>query len=256
MSKKVINLFDNKVTYQNEGVKYSVLIDKFVAPFENDFPKDFYVEDIFEFAINAWNFGNMRLLIPVDEFEQVIASVKNQGVDFELLEKMIAYKVSNFKEYHNFISDFEITDVNGVPTLTVIAENEDSYLQNMMTSQLAHEPSQEDFEENYINRYAIILKPKQPFFDWINNLYPDDKVIEVDEANIYLVDNNVDDLAKWLRKKFDKFFTIELNDWHTNKKEWPQKRNFKLFNQWFHVDISTMVYDMEKQPISKNLEIF
>ena len=38
-----------------------------------------------------------------------------------------------------------------------------------------------------------------------------------------------------------KFFTMELNDWHTNKKEWPQKRNYKMFNLWFRVEIFSLL---------------
>tara|TARA_R110002049_G_scaffold307794_4_gene509525 strand:+ start:1927 stop:2697 length:771 start_codon:yes stop_codon:yes gene_type:complete len=256
MKKKVINLFDNIEAIQTEGIKYSGLVDKFILPFEDDFLEDFYIEDVFEFAVNAWNFGNLSEIVPKKEFQEVIASTPLQDKDFQLLKKLIAHKVSYFKEFDRFISDFEITYVDGAPTLTVITESKESHFENMM-SKFADEFSQEeDFEENYINRYALVIKPKQPFLDWINNLYPEDKITEADEANIYLIDNAIDDLEKWLRKKFDKFFTIELNDWHTNKKEWPQKRNYKMFNQWFQVDISTMVYDLEKQPISKKSEVF
>lgn len=44
---------------------------------------------------------------------------------------------------------------------------------------------------------------------------------------------------------------MELDDWHMNKKEWPQKRNYKMFKEWFQIDFSSMVYDMEKRPVSK-----
>ena len=45
---------------------------------------------------------------------------------------------------------------------------------------------------------------------------------------------------------------MELNDWHDNKKEWPQKRNYKMFKLWFRVEISEMIYDLEKKPVSKS----
>lgn len=250
MKNKVINLFNDKKIIQNEGVKYSELIEEFLTPFENGFPDDFYMEDIFEYAINAWNLANMSEIVPKDEFENIISSTPDQNPDALLLKKMIAYKVSNFKEYDRFVSDFEITEVKGKPTLTVLTENKESYFENLMEN-FAHEPSQEDFTENYINRYAIVLKPKQPLFDWFNNLNPEEEITEIDRANIYLVNDGIDDLEKWLQKKFDKFFMMELYDWHTNKKEWPQKRNYKMFKEWFYVDISNMVYDLEKLPVRK-----
>ena len=56
----------------------------------------------------------------------------------------------------------------------------------------------------------------------------------------------------YLKKKFDKYFMMELDGWHTNKKEWPQRRTYKMFKEWFRIDISTAVYDLEKTPISKS----
>jgi hypothetical protein len=59
-------------------------------------------------------------------------------------------------------------------------------------------------------------------------------------------DDKIDDVEKWLIKKFDKFFMMELDEWCANKKEWPQKRNYKMFKLWFKVEISEMIYDLEK----------
>ena len=112
--------------------------------------------------------------------------------------------------------------------------------------------------ENFINRNAIVLSPKQPFYDWLNEVFPEDEFSEennIDGAYIYLIDNNIEnalELKKWLRKKFDKFFTRTLEDWLSNKKEWPQKRNFKMFNEWFHVSWSTSVFDLEESPVLKH----
>jgi hypothetical protein len=75
---------------------------------------------------------------------------------------------------------------------------------------------------------------------------------DIKETNIYLVDDKIDDVEKWLKKKFDKFFMMELDEWFENKKDWPQKRNYKMFKQWFQVDVSTMIYDLEKNPVLKS----
>jgi hypothetical protein len=65
------------------------------------------------------------------------------------------------------------------------------------------------------------------------------------------VNEEIKDLDQWLRKKLDSFLILELETWHSNKKEWPQKRNYKMFKEWFPTDISTFVYVIEKKPISK-----
>ena len=254
MKNKVIDLFGSKIV-TNIGVKYSELLEQFMTPFANEFEDTEYLEDIFEFAINAWNFGNMKQLLPKDENENITNYINEESdINVVLFNTMIDYKISNFKEYDNFIVDFELKEVQvgQDPILSVITQEKEAYLANMMDgldNEDLHSP--DDFEENYINRSAIIVKPKQPFIDWHNSLYPDSKIDEID-IDIYLVDDNINDLEKFLKKKFDKLFTMVLYDWHTNKKEWPQKRNYKMFKQWFRIEISETIYDLERKPILKS----
>lgn len=257
MKNKVINLFGNNKIVPNKGVKYSELLEQFMYPFMNRFKDYENIGDIIEFSINAWNMGNIKVLLPKEGFKEIISNAPNQeDIDFHLLKKMIDFKAKKFKEYTNFIADYELKEVNdgGDPVLTVITQESEAYLSNMANGiEENNMHGQEDFEENYINRNAIIIKPQQAFIDWLGNLYPDNIFIEdVKKSNIYLVDDDIDDIEKWLKKKFDTFFTMELQDWHTNKKEWPQKRNYKMFNLWFDIEISEMIYDLERKPVLKS----
>jgi len=256
MKNKAISLFGNNKIVQNKGVKYSELLEQFIAPFVNEFRDTEYIEDIFEFAINAWNFGNMEIILPKGAFEKATDLIKEKEINIVLLRKMIDYKVSNFKEYENFIVDYELKEVKPGedPVLSIITQEKEAYLANMMDSS-DNEATEDDFRENYINRSAVILKPQQPFIDWYFNLNPEDELSfeeDIKETNIYLVDDKIDDVEKWLKKKFDKFFTMELDEWCADKKDWPQKRNYKMFKQWFQVDVSTMIYDLEKIPVLKS----
>jgi len=251
MKNKVIDLFGNKII-PNTGVKYSELLEQFMSPFMDDFKDYEYIEDIFEFAINAWNMANINIIMPNEDFEKAMSSIQQEEESISLLKKMIAHKEDKFKEYTNFIVDFELKETSGEPILSVITQEEETYLSNMMDT-LDNEVTQDDFEENYINRIAIIIKPLQPFIDWHNNLYPDSTINETDiDIDLYLVNDQIDDLEKFLKKKFDKFFMLELENWHTNKKEWPQRRNYKMFKLWFRVETSEIVYDLEKNPVLKS----
>jgi hypothetical protein len=248
MKNNVINLFGDKNFIENNGTKYSKLLEELLVPFEDDFQDEEYLEDIFEFAITAWNFGNMKNIVPKKEFNNIVAAFETNK-DIVLLIKMINYKVAKFSSYNNFIVDYELTEKNGEPTLTVVTQESEAYLQNMLDDSSFQ---QDDFEENYIDRSAIILKPRQPFFDWINKLYSEEEPInEVNDSNVYLVSDDIDDLEKWLIKKFDKFFMMELEDWHSNKKDWPKNRSYKMFKEWFDVSVSDFIYDLEKKPIIK-----
>jgi len=255
MKDNVINLFRDKIV-PNKGVKYSELLEQFMSPFVNEFRDTEYIEDIFDFAINAWNFGNIEVILPKGEFEKATELIKEKEINATLLRKMIDYKVSNFKKYDNFIVDYELKEVKvgEDPILSIVTQEKDAYLANMMDT-LDNEVTEDDFEENYINRNAIILKPQQPFVDWYFNLNPEDELDfeeEIKETNIYLVDDKIDDVEKWLKNKFDKFFMMELDGWCADKKDWPQKRNYKMFKLWFKVEISEMIYDLEKKPVLKS----
>jgi hypothetical protein len=105
-----------------------------------------------------------------------------------------------------------------------------------------------------INRSAIIVKAKQPFFNWLNALTPDDPVNPPADGTAYLVKQMDDNEAveKWLLRNFDKIFQNELNDWWTDENDWPQKRTYKLFKEWFDTEAGAMVLDIEERDIIKD----
>ncbi len=105
-----------------------------------------------------------------------------------------------------------------------------------------------------INRNAIVVKPKQALFDWVNSIYPDSPIKAPDEATVYLIkekDSN-EEIEKWLQKNFDNIFQNELNNWHTDEKDWVEKRTYKLFTEWFDVEIHSMILDLEETAITKD----
>jgi hypothetical protein len=105
-----------------------------------------------------------------------------------------------------------------------------------------------------INRNAIVVKSKQPLFDWINSVYPDHPVEAINEGTVYLIKEKDSNLAieKWLKKNFDNIFQNELNSWHTSEEDWPDKRTYKQFTEWFDVEIHSMILDLEETAITKD----
>lgn len=115
----------------------------------------------------------------------------------------------------------------------------------------------EDELEYYemLNRDAILVKPKKPLFDWANSLTPDeDPVPESKTGKIYLIKekDTPEAVDRWLRKHFDRIFTSELADWWLDENDWPEKRTFKLFKEWFDYEIHQLVLDMESEDIVKD----
>jgi hypothetical protein len=105
-----------------------------------------------------------------------------------------------------------------------------------------------------IDRNAILVRPKRPFFEWVNGLYTDGgNIHEKDECNIYLIREmgSNEDVLQWVRTHFDALFVNELNDWYTDEDRWPQDRTYALFTEWFNVEVHSMLLDLEDGPVTK-----
>jgi hypothetical protein len=110
-----------------------------------------------------------------------------------------------------------------------------------------------------INRDVLILFPKQPLFDWANSVFPKDKMdcpklMEHDQGNIYLIPetNCPDDAIKYLKKNFKQFFEQQLFEWCIDEETWPEKLTWKLFEEWFHYSVQSMVMDAGISAIIKD----
>jgi hypothetical protein len=100
-----------------------------------------------------------------------------------------------------------------------------------------------------ISRSAITIKYKQPFIDWNNSVFPA-LPMEIDilgESKTYLIDE-IDDPIKPVKKHFRKIFEFELFGICTDENMWPDKINFKLFNDWFDYEVSDWVMDLSNKP--------
>jgi hypothetical protein len=108
---------------------------------------------------------------------------------------------------------------------------------------------------NLINRTALIVMPKRPYLDWANTLDDKEPKLDIDapyyEYPIYLIDNVGDGQAayKAIRRHYSHIFEHELMAWHRDEKDWPRQRDFRTFNKWFEVKVSSMVIDLSRRPI-------
>ena len=106
-----------------------------------------------------------------------------------------------------------------------------------------------------INRSAIKIKPKQPFVDWINT-NGEDKVtpqqLSGDSPIILLREFfKESDEEKCLKSKYEEIFFHQLWAWCTDEAVWPESRNWRLFQEWFEIEVSSEVFDMEEEKIER-----
>ena len=97
-----------------------------------------------------------------------------------------------------------------------------------------------------VNRSAITINYKKPFIDWSNALIPEFDMSEqmLGESTTYLVKGDFDNADKLIKKYFKKIFEEELEGQWTDENDWPQKRTFRLFEEWFSYSISDLVIEL------------
>ena len=110
-----------------------------------------------------------------------------------------------------------------------------------------------------INRSVAIIKPKQPFADWVNS-FPDAgddqytiQDFSTDCSVILLPVVDSDEQAEaFVKDIFQDLFELELSSWMTDDDTWPEKITYKMFLEWFDVEFHSMVFDSLKDDIEKD----
>lgn len=250
----------NNAANQQYASAFTQIVDEFVERF----PIDRYsVEDVLSIVKLGWNTANMMEQLP-DAESLIEMEINENGEDSNdtTLREIIGYKKLHFPDYLDFIYSCEYNEADNRVAVShkspeEFAKNPGDFL-DYGQEQYESEVNESNWDTGFIDRSAIIIQAKQPFLDWYNSLYPgdgDDMQALLTQKRIYLVAATEDekDLENWLNKKYDKIFTEELEGWHTNKKQWPQKRSYKMFKLWFDVEVIAPIFDLQKIPVSKNL---
>ncbi len=251
---RVIQMHQNKkgnATNPEPGIKYSALLLGLIKPFTEDIGDREELEAMLELGIVAWNLANLKNFSP-EIFKLLLDQTKDhlrhQRDGFSLLEKLIEQKQKTLPGYDWFLSEFMIKeDEDGVLHVTVIAKTLDAYLEDVGIN--AGDEFEEEYEEEiYADRSAFMVKPKPAYLDWIRQITegPTD-TDEITKGRIYLapVMFEPNELGKWLKKNFDTIFSNQLNAWSQDTVDWPQKRTYKMFNDWFSVEQYIDVIDLE-----------
>ena len=108
-----------------------------------------------------------------------------------------------------------------------------------------------------INRSIAIIKLKQPFVDWANEL-PDAKFksslddFKTDCLAILIPDYDTDEEAEgYINDIYEDIFIEELYGWCTEELWFPQDRTNGMFWQWFEVKLHSIVMDSSTEPIEE-----
>ena len=113
-----------------------------------------------------------------------------------------------------------------------------------------------------LNRGLVIIRYKQPYVDWVKTAGDAPMEISLQQANddgdsflLPTYESQIDpvdgteDAIKWVEKRWRMFSEHILESWILDEAEWPQKRNLKMFREWFDIEYKSIVWDMGTEPL-------
>lgn len=106
-----------------------------------------------------------------------------------------------------------------------------------------------------VERSIVVIKPKQPFLDWINNhlAISDETLLDLAsiriDCNSYLIPevNEIEDGISYIDEVFEALFQLELASWSEDQDLWPQELSLKMFWEWFDIEISPTLIDLTEE---------
>jgi hypothetical protein len=108
-----------------------------------------------------------------------------------------------------------------------------------------------------INRYVAVVKPKQSFIDWANQL-PDaeERVtlaeLQTDCMAILIPESEIEGGSEAIINSMAlALLEEELESWCTHEPWWPQNRTNDMFWELFDVEVHSVVMDAGRGPIRK-----
>jgi hypothetical protein len=111
-----------------------------------------------------------------------------------------------------------------------------------------------------LNRCAVIVTPKPPFWEWVNktsNVFDDDFRFERDaDSNIYLVPGYESEpdislaIANYIGQNHQGIFISELEAWNADPTTFPEI-SYDRFHEWFSLSSHTMIFDTVNKPLKK-----
>jgi hypothetical protein len=111
-----------------------------------------------------------------------------------------------------------------------------------------------------VNRSVVVLKPRQPFLDWLQGTPDWDFDLGLDSLRVdctsFLIPecHELEDAVQFMDQHFAGIFELELESWESDTRLWPENRTLKLFWEWFEVEIHSNVIDLAEDEITDSHE--
>lgn len=115
----------------------------------------------------------------------------------------------------------------------------------------------EEAKIHSINRGVAIIKPKEPYLNWIRKLPDPDMAVDLEELRtdclaILVPEKSSDqDGMKFIKSNYRWIYDMMLGGWWTQESDWPKDRNWTMFLEWFDVEFHSLIIDPLDRAIIK-----
>jgi hypothetical protein len=106
-----------------------------------------------------------------------------------------------------------------------------------------------------VNRTAIVVKPDQPFLDWLHRADPTSNELSLEdlqrEPTVYLLPEcaNEGEAGQYLGEVCGQIFEEQLDGWYHVPATWPNRRDLDAFDRWFEWSFHSMEVDLSDLPL-------
>ena len=108
-----------------------------------------------------------------------------------------------------------------------------------------------------INRYAITIEPTAAYLELTKTCPEPDPNLTLEElqieSRVYLMPETDAEPEKWLKRNFRPIFERELWGWYMDEGYFPEKMTYKLFKEFFSIRFSTVVVDIDKGDVERDM---
>jgi hypothetical protein len=109
-----------------------------------------------------------------------------------------------------------------------------------------------------VNRSLALLRPQAPFLAWLKSLPGAiDPQLTLEalaaDCNALLIPpvDDADAARGFVLQSYRQLFEAELADWCEDQSLWPQNISPNLFQQWFKLEIHSVLTDLATEPLER-----
>src|SRR5690554_6752020 len=107
-----------------------------------------------------------------------------------------------------------------------------------------------------MNRCALVVRPLQPFVDWVRQMdrqyaegMSDEAIGACEQVFLTPLFFVGEDTEEYLEQNATQVFEVMLSVWCDDMKRWPKARDWATFQEWLDYEIAADLLDMPEAPL-------